>query len=50
MSRNRFEILLRMIHFADNKDTETQSRLRKIEKLVSLLNENGCKTTRQDMC
>lgn len=38
MSRNRFELLLKFIHFADNEACTSENRLFKIESLLSLLN------------
>lgn len=38
MSRNRFEILLRMWHFADNDLCQPGDRLHKIQPIVELLN------------
>ncbi|CAG5056959.1 unnamed protein product [Parnassius apollo] len=40
MTRNRFEILLRMLHFSNNEETEKSDRLHKIDKLVKTLNMN----------
>nr|XP_018899375.1 PREDICTED: piggyBac transposable element-derived protein 1-like [Bemisia tabaci] len=40
MSRNRFELLLSMVHFADNRDNPTGSRLHKIQPLVDKLANN----------
>lgn len=40
MSQNRFEILLRMWHFANNKEAEPLDNLHKIQPLVRLPNEN----------
>ena len=37
MSRNRFEILLKFIHFADNNQIQENDRLGKIQPLVELL-------------
>lgn len=39
MSRNRFELLLRMFHFSDNETVEQGDRLSKISNLVTILNE-----------
>ncbi|KAK9695310.1 Transposase IS4 [Popillia japonica] len=39
MSRNRFEIILRLWHFADNELCPPGDRLHKIQVLVDLLNE-----------
>lgn len=38
MSRNRFEILLRMLHFADNELCPESDRLHKIQSLLDALN------------
>ncbi|KAJ8971209.1 hypothetical protein NQ314_000811 [Rhamnusium bicolor] len=40
MTRNRFEILLRMLHFADNTDYVEGDRLHKIKGLVDMLRVN----------
>ncbi|XP_015177516.1 PREDICTED: piggyBac transposable element-derived protein 4-like [Polistes dominula] len=37
MSRNRFELLLRMLHFADNKKNDGSSRLYEIQPLIDTL-------------
>lgn len=40
MSRNRFELILRVLHCANNETYTQSNRLHKIEKLVTLVNEN----------
>lgn len=40
MSRNRFEILLRMLHFSNNEEARENDRLWKISNLLSTLNAN----------
>ncbi|KFB46173.1 piggyBac transposable element-derived protein 4-like protein [Anopheles sinensis] len=40
MSRNRFEILLTMLHFSNNETADTSNSLYKINPLVNGLNEN----------
>lgn len=40
MSRNRFEILLKMWHFSNNEDCPPGDRLFKIQSLVDILNRN----------
>jgi hypothetical protein len=40
MSRNRFELLLRFLHFTDNEKNEKNDRLSKIKIIVDSLNEN----------
>jgi hypothetical protein len=40
MSRNRFELLLRFLHFSDNEKNDKSNRLLKIESIVRLLNIN----------
>lgn len=41
MSRNRFEMLLRMIHFTDNKQVnESANQLSKVQVLIDTLNES----------
>lgn len=39
MSRNRFELLLRTIHFSNNEEVVTGDRLSKISPLLQLLND-----------
>ena len=40
MSRNRFELLLRMLHFNDNERENVNDRLYKIRTVIDILNEN----------
>ena len=40
MPRNRFELLLRMLHFNDNKKGNVNDRLYKIRTIIDMLNEN----------
>jgi len=40
MSRNRFELLLKMIHFSDNEKCLPNNKLFKIQPLLDLLNKN----------
>jgi len=40
MSRHRFEILIRMLHFADNRAADTSNRLSKIQFIIDELNKN----------
>lgn len=40
MSRNRFEILLRMLHFSNDEEADENDRLSKIRTLIDMLNEN----------
>lgn len=40
MSRDRFEILLRMLHFTNNEMIDTANRLSKIQCIIDALNEN----------
>ena len=40
ITRNRFSILLRMLHFNDNETFEQHRRLHKIEPLIDMLTEN----------
>lgn len=40
MSRNRFEVLLRMLHFNDNDKENVNDRLYKIKTVIDMLNEN----------
>lgn len=52
LSRNRFEILLRMIHFADNRESPDSNRLFKIQSLVDTLETNFKKyyNPTEDIC
>ena len=46
ISRNRFQLILRLIHFADNKSPRNdEDRLHKVRKLLTLLEKNftACK-------
>jgi len=40
MSRNRFELLLRFLHFNNNEETDKNDRLYKINKVVDALDQN----------
>ncbi|XP_063913566.1 piggyBac transposable element-derived protein 4-like [Zophobas morio] len=40
MSRNRFEILLKMLHFSDNEQCPEGDRLYKIQPLIDMLTKN----------
>lgn len=40
MSRNRFELLLRYLHFSDNETADKKDRINKIRPLIDILNEN----------
>ncbi|CAD1480567.1 unnamed protein product, partial [Heterotrigona itama] len=40
MSRNRFQIFLRMLHFANNETADVTNRLWKIQPIIDELNEN----------
>ncbi|CAH1980597.1 unnamed protein product [Acanthoscelides obtectus] len=40
MTRNRFELLLRMLHFADNQDNPDNDRLHKIQPLIDKIVHN----------
>ena len=40
MSRNRFELLLRMVHFADNEQNPNNDRLHKIQSLLDKILHN----------
>ena len=42
MSRDRFDILLRMLHFADNTVVDASDRLSKVQIIIDELNKN-CK-------
>lgn len=43
MSRNRFGLLLKFIHFADNEQCPPGSRLHKIEHLLAVINDKFMK-------
>ncbi|XP_053989515.1 piggyBac transposable element-derived protein 4-like [Hylaeus volcanicus] len=40
MSRDRFELLMRMLHFADNEAVDASNRLSKIQFIIDKLNKN----------
>ncbi|KAK2577914.1 hypothetical protein KPH14_011859 [Odynerus spinipes] len=40
LSRNRFELLLRMLHFCDNENENHYDRLYKIRVIIDMLNQN----------
>lgn len=40
MSRNRFEILLRMVHFADNEENTKNDRLHKVQPVLDKIQKN----------
>ena len=40
MSRNRFQLLLSMLHFSDNETSESGDRLAKIQPLIDMLQKN----------
>nr|XP_033335543.1 piggyBac transposable element-derived protein 4-like [Megalopta genalis] len=52
MSRNRFELLLRMLHFADNKNDNGSNRLYKIQPIIDILETNYKKyyNPTEDIC
>lgn len=52
MSRNRFEILIRMLHFSTDDDAHKSDRLHRIRKLVDLLNVSFKEhyTASEDIC
>lgn len=43
MPRNRFEILLRMLHFVNNENANFEDRLYKIKSIIDKLKENYAK-------
>ncbi|XP_050465084.1 piggyBac transposable element-derived protein 4-like, partial [Cataglyphis hispanica] len=43
MSRNRFELLLRMLHFVNNENANIEDRLYKIKPIIQKLKENYAK-------
>ena len=46
LSRNRFQLLLSMIHFSDNATTQDSDRLAKIQPLIDILAEVGTSASR----
>ncbi|XP_045765134.1 piggyBac transposable element-derived protein 4-like [Maniola jurtina] len=52
MSRNRFELLLQMLHFSDNDDHNKEDRLHRVRQLIENLNANFKKnyTPTEDIC
>lgn len=50
--RNRFELLLRMFHLANNEECPPGDRLHKVQSLVDLLNENfhHCIVPQESLC
>ncbi|XP_014476746.1 PREDICTED: piggyBac transposable element-derived protein 4-like isoform X2 [Dinoponera quadriceps] len=52
MSRNRFELLLRMLHFADDRNSNGSNRLFKIQPVIDTLEMNFKKyyNPTKDMC
>jgi len=52
MSRNRFEILLQMLHFSDNSTTDNTNRLYKLGTVMEdiMLNSNNCMQPLEHLC
>lgn len=52
MSRNRFEILLQMIHFADNSQADPNNRLYKLGRVINdvMTNSNNCMQPYDSFC
>lgn len=52
MSRNRFEILLQMIHFADNSQADLDDRLYKLGSVINnvMTNSNNCMQPCDSFC
>ncbi|XP_050294288.1 piggyBac transposable element-derived protein 4-like [Anthonomus grandis grandis] len=52
LPRNRFELLLRMFHLANNEDCPPNDRLHKIQCLVDMLNKNAsfCIIPEESLC
>nr|CAH7767752.1 unnamed protein product [Callosobruchus chinensis] len=52
MPRNRFELLLRMFHLANNEECPPNDRLHKIRCLIDMLNENfhRCIVPEESLC
>lgn len=51
-SRNRFEILLQMLHFSDNSTTDNTNRLYKLGTVMEdiMLNSNNCMQPLEHLC
>ena len=47
MSRNRFQLWLRFVHFADNQSANADDQLFKVRKLLEILERNF--TKRRDL-
>ncbi|CAI6371956.1 unnamed protein product [Macrosiphum euphorbiae] len=52
MSRNRFEILMGMLHFSDNTTADTTNRLYKLGTVIDdiIINSNHCMQPLKDLC
>jgi len=52
MSRNRFEILMQMLHFSDNTTADTTNRLYKLGSVIDdiIINSNHCMQPQEDLC
>lgn len=52
MSRNRFELLLSMLHFSQRDEENTTDRLHRVKELLEIMNENFKKnyTPGEDLC
>ncbi|KAE9522962.1 hypothetical protein AGLY_016593 [Aphis glycines] len=52
MSRNRFEILMQMLHFSDNATADTTNRLYKLGSVIDdiIVNSNHCMQPQEDLC
>lgn len=52
MSRNRFELLLQMLHFSQNDEVNTTDRLHRVRDLVETMNKNfkDTYTPGEDLC
>lgn len=52
MSRNRFESLMKMLHFSDNTCADTSNRLYKLGTLINdiMMNSNLCMQPKQNLC
>lgn len=52
MPRNRFELLLQMLHFSINDEANKADRLHRVRRLIDMLNNNYRTdyTTSEDLC
>lgn len=52
MSRNRFEILMQMLHFSNNTTADKTNRLYKLGSVIDdiIINSNHCMQPQEDLC